>query len=219
MTQPAGGKPPTRRQLAAEETRRKLLAAALDAFADRPYAEVTVSEIARSAGVAQGLLSHHFNGKDGLYAEVIREAGTQLQAALDVDTVGPLTALLQRRFRAHIEFLARNEKMAVHLILRRAGATETAWNAFESARLHGIRELCRLLHVDPEQPAVLSSLRAFTAAADELTLAWLQDARTSPTERLADALVALLSGALSAAACLGPADNLEAVISELRGHL
>ncbi|WP_192806001.1 TetR/AcrR family transcriptional regulator [Streptomyces sp. SS1-1] len=218
MAQSASGKPPTRRQLAAEETRRKLLAAALEAFADRPYADVTVGEIARSAGVAQGLLSHHFKGKDGLYAEAVREVDAQLRAARSVSKGGPLSPLLQQRFRSHVEFLARNRKIAVHLILRRAGATEVAWAAFDSTRLHGIQEICHLLDLDPELPALLPALRAFAAAADELILIWLQDTDTFPVETLAAALVDLLSGALAAAARLAPDKRLNAVIAELRKY-
>ncbi|MFF0706210.1 TetR/AcrR family transcriptional regulator [Streptomyces tendae] len=216
--QPARGKAPAQRQLAAEKTRTKLLAAALEAFANRPYADVTVSEIARSAGVAQGLLSHHFHGKEGLYAEVVREADARLHRAQDVGTSGPLAALLQRRFRAHVAFLAENEILAINLVLRRTGATETAWTAFESARLRGIRELCHLLGQAPEQPASLSALRAFASAADELTLTWLRSTRTCSPETLADALTELLSGALSAAARLAPTDNVDAAIAELRRH-
>jgi TetR/AcrR family transcriptional regulator len=55
-----------------------LLAAAGEAFADRPFDEVTVDELARSAGVAVTSIYNHFGSKEALFAELV-------DRALDVD--------------------------------------------------------------------------------------------------------------------------------------
>ncbi|MEU8385207.1 helix-turn-helix domain-containing protein, partial [Streptosporangium sp. NPDC048865] len=110
-----GGTPGSRltgfavRQLAAQETRRKLLEAALEHFSRRPYADVTVADIARSAGVAQGLLSHHFNGKENLYAEVVCVIDRRLRVAAKIGPDGPAVERLRRHLAAHLGFLAENE--------------------------------------------------------------------------------------------------------------
>ncbi|MFD9216176.1 TetR/AcrR family transcriptional regulator [Streptomyces sp. NPDC087659] len=217
MTGPGADKPPTRRQLAAEQTRRKLLAVALDAFSRRPYAEVTIGGIARSAGVAHGLLSHHFNGKEGLYAEAVREAGRQLRAAQDVGSGEPPAERIRARFRAHLDFLAEHEALALNLILRPAEVTEVAWQAFESARRDGVRAICALLGLDADDPAVRPAMCAFTAAADELTLQWLKDGRAVGADSVVAALVELLEGALRSARALAPELELDAVLARLRG--
>ncbi len=41
-------------------------------FGERTYSAVSVSEIAREAGVARGLVNHYFGGKRQLYLEVVR---------------------------------------------------------------------------------------------------------------------------------------------------
>ncbi|MBC7269913.1 MAG: TetR family transcriptional regulator [Streptomyces sp.] len=140
MPQSASGRPPTRRQPAGEQTRQKLLRAALESFSERPCAEVTVGDIARSAGVAHGLLSHHFNGKDGLFAEVVRETDRKLRDATRVPAEGSAAERLRHHFAAHLRFLADHENAAVNLVLCRAEATDVAWEAFESARREGRRE-------------------------------------------------------------------------------
>lgn len=216
MTRPGADRPPTRRQLAAEQTRRKLLAAALDAFSRRPYAEVTIGGIARSAGVAHGLLSHHFNGKEGLYAEAVREAGRLLRAAQDTGSDAPPAERIRERFRAHLEFLAGHEALALNLILRPAEVTEVAWQAFESARRDGVRAICGLLGLDPDDAAVRPAMCAFTAAADEMALQWLKDGRAVGTDAVVEALVELLEGAIRSARSLAPELDLDEVLVRLR---
>lgn len=62
----APARPLTKRAIAAELTRRKLLDTALDLYSRHKFTEVTIRDIAGAAGVAHGLLSHHFGGKEGL---------------------------------------------------------------------------------------------------------------------------------------------------------
>ena len=50
--------------------RGRLVHAALDAFGRRPYADVSVSDLAAAAATTTGPLYHHFGSKLGLYAVV-----------------------------------------------------------------------------------------------------------------------------------------------------
>ena len=65
---------PTRTALEApaSETREQLVAAAERVFAERGFAGVTVRMIAAEAGVNWSLVGYHFQGKEGLLAEVYR---------------------------------------------------------------------------------------------------------------------------------------------------
>ena len=58
-----------------QATRLKIEAAALSLFARRGLS-VRVGEIARAAGVSQGLLYSHYPSKDALIAELVRQATT-----------------------------------------------------------------------------------------------------------------------------------------------
>ncbi len=68
----AGSKPVDRRQLIVD-TARKM-------FATRPYDQVTTAQVAKDAGVAYGLIAHHFVNKRGLYLAVMNEIAEEIAA-------------------------------------------------------------------------------------------------------------------------------------------
>ncbi|GAA0915259.1 TetR/AcrR family transcriptional regulator [Streptomyces thermoalcalitolerans] len=215
MTTSETEKPPTRRQMAAQETRQKLLRAALEHFSQRSYGEVTVGDIARTAGVAHGLLSHHFKGKEALYAEVVREVDRQLRAATAWDSEGPVVERLRRHFTAHLRFLAANEGAALNLILRGAQGTDVASAAFEATREEGVRAICALLGLDADEPGLQLCIRGFAAACDEMSLLWLRNGRPVGIAALVDAWITLLEGTVRAAYGLSPSPELRKALDAL----
>lgn len=60
----------TSRATAAEDTRERIRTAALALFAERGVAATSLREVARSAGVAPGLVGHYFGSRDGLHEAV-----------------------------------------------------------------------------------------------------------------------------------------------------
>ena len=56
-----------RRRLEPDVRRGQILACAVRLFGERPYAEVSTTDIARSAGVARGLINHYFGTKKDLF--------------------------------------------------------------------------------------------------------------------------------------------------------
>lgn len=78
--------PPIRRtakDIRREETRGRLLDVARRLFAERDYDSVSVTEIAKEAGVTHGMINVYFGGKPGLLYEIVR----QTNALQYVDTV------------------------------------------------------------------------------------------------------------------------------------
>lgn len=74
---------PRWQRLDADRRRAEILAVATVAFAEQPYPDVSLAGIARSAGVARGLINHYFGTKRDLYLEVVREAATVPQVAVE----------------------------------------------------------------------------------------------------------------------------------------
>lgn len=74
MTQSPTSPPaePRWRRLEPDERRHQILASAVRHFGERPYADVSVAEVARDAGVARGLVNHYFGNKRDLYLAVVR---------------------------------------------------------------------------------------------------------------------------------------------------
>ncbi|MET9350381.1 TetR/AcrR family transcriptional regulator [Streptomyces termitum] len=71
------GEAPAERRRDAAATRRRLLDAARDLFAERGYEGATVRGIAERAGVNQALLFRYFGSKQGLLAEAVAEDGLE----------------------------------------------------------------------------------------------------------------------------------------------
>ena len=60
-----------------EQTRLKIVMAALKAFGEKGYASTTVSQIAKEAGVSKGLIYHYFSSKEevlkGIFDMMVQE--------------------------------------------------------------------------------------------------------------------------------------------------
>ena len=61
------------RSTEARETRRDLVEAALELFAEKGYYGVSLRDIARAAGVQQATIYHHFASKEALFEAVIAD--------------------------------------------------------------------------------------------------------------------------------------------------
>ena len=66
----------------AEETRREIVDAALEVFADVGFEGASLREIAARAGTTHGLVRHHFGSKDGVWHAVVDAANAEYWSAL-----------------------------------------------------------------------------------------------------------------------------------------
>ncbi|WP_432826342.1 TetR/AcrR family transcriptional regulator [Dactylosporangium sp. CA-092794] len=210
--------PLTRRQAAAEQTRRRLLAAAIEQFSRRPYTEVTVGDIARDAGVSQGLLAHHFTNKHGAYVAALHEARRNLGTLPATGPDLPPPVRLRRYWEGHFAYLAAHPDLALNLILSHAGPPEAAAE-FEAARREGSRDIGALLGLDPDDPAVTMAMRAFGDGIDRLTADWLRAGQPFTVPALVEAGIQLLAGALRGLPLIDPAIRVDRALRLLRaGH-
>ncbi|QOC93392.1 TetR/AcrR family transcriptional regulator [Micromonospora craniellae] len=69
---------------AAARTAQQVLDSAIDLFAAKGFADVSLDDVARSAGVTRGAVYHHYRNKPGLF----RAAVAQLQAQVAERVVG-----------------------------------------------------------------------------------------------------------------------------------
>ncbi|GAA0591994.1 TetR/AcrR family transcriptional regulator [Kribbella sandramycini] len=214
----APARPLTKRAIAAELTRRKLLDTALDLYSRHKFTEVTIRDIAGAAGVAHGLLSHHFGGKEGLYQAALAEVGQQLIATRETNPDDPAREQLRTMLRAHLGYLEDNRALSIHLILPRNTAGPDSADAFDEIRMTGLRVICELLDIDGDNAAIQLTLRSFSIAADDLILQWLTDRPGFGADALTEAIIAMLAGALNGAADLDPALRLDHLDGVLRAQ-
>ena len=110
----------------ADATRRRILAAALDLFADRSYDGASTREIAQRAGVSQPSLSYHFRTKhelwcaavDGLFAELASALGARFEGLRGVDDITRAELMI----REFISFSAAHPQL--HRIITQESKTD-----------------------------------------------------------------------------------------------
>jgi AcrR family transcriptional regulator len=85
---PADGAP-RRRRLRGADRRRQIISVAQVLFAERPFTDVSTSDIAEAAGVSHGLLNYHFGSKQNLFRDVIRETLWIPRAPMRIERGGP----------------------------------------------------------------------------------------------------------------------------------
>ena len=107
-------KPVVRRRGDAEETRRRVLDAAVATVVDVGYYKASSNAIARRAGVSWGSIQHLFGSREQLMLDVVNDLGARLEhrfasAMIDGDT-------LEARLRAVLDVLATHYEDDTYLV-------------------------------------------------------------------------------------------------------
>lgn len=92
-----------RNQALREESRAKIIAAALRLFGANGYERTTVRQIAREAGVAQGLLYSHFASKEELLLAIFQQSVQDVYASFALAEAGdpgrsPVARIIEAAF-------------------------------------------------------------------------------------------------------------------------
>lgn len=97
---------PQRRRVPPDERRSEIFRAALAVFSDLGYDRATLSDVVERVGVSKGCLYHHFESKEQLFIELLRDKFTsavQADEEMVTATAGPkedvLHALVERIWR------------------------------------------------------------------------------------------------------------------------
>lgn len=89
-------------------TRQRLIGAALALFAEHGYQGTSVRMIAEAAGVAQGLLYSHFEGKQALLHAIFEESVGDVRESFAIADTAPPGERLERLIRGSFAVLERN---------------------------------------------------------------------------------------------------------------
>jgi AcrR family transcriptional regulator len=93
----------TRRRLEPQHRREQLLDTGAALFAEKPYEDVLMTDIAARAGVSRALLYHHFPNKRDLYVGIFKRATNRFLARVSSDPQLPLAEQLAIALEAHIQ--------------------------------------------------------------------------------------------------------------------
>ena len=100
-----------------DETRRKLLASARAAFAEKGFHETSMDDLTSSVGLTRGALYHHFGNKTGLFAAVVDQIDAEMSARAHSIAEGEATVwhALLAEGRAYIEMALDHEVQRIVL--------------------------------------------------------------------------------------------------------
>ncbi|WP_248926903.1 TetR/AcrR family transcriptional regulator [Paenibacillus hamazuiensis] len=165
------------------DKREKIIAAAYQLLAEKGYDQASTKEIARAAGVAQGLINYYFPSKDLLFAEVFKnetikycESMPQLQSyaqkELSLQSIKEMLNVPKTRAINEPSMLKlRYELFAIGL--RNPAVSENLKDALAWKRDHVKKLIESILHLPEEQSRPLAAI--LRAAFDGLGLQKLSD--------------------------------------------
>lgn len=155
--------------------RERLFAAGKKLFAQKPYDQVAIDDIANAAGVAHGLLFHYFKSKLDFYIYVFHvDRDEMLKRRIAFTRAGTPDERLRSFVRFHMNHL--RQWPWSHMMLLRGGAPAKLVAEAEIARMAGVREVLGYFSDEQPTPTKLLLGRAWLSCQGEIMLAWLQGA-------------------------------------------
>lgn len=98
-----------RKRLSPAERRTQLLDIGSRLFADRPYDDVWIEEVADLAGVSRGLMYHYFASKRDFFAEIMKVESARILESTAPDTSLPVTEQVAAGLDAYIRYAVEHE--------------------------------------------------------------------------------------------------------------
>lgn len=187
----------TARRLPPEQRRAQLLDAASDLAAGRDLATLSVQDIARHAGVSEGLLYHYFPTKQALLdAAATRAAGTMTAALEAAGADGDPRALLLSGLGAYLDHV-RADPVGWRVLLAARSGEPARIAAAIDARSRALA--LQALGVTDPSPALALVVDGWLAFEKQVCLTWLEQPGASRAA-VEDVLVTAFVQALEAAA-------------------
>ncbi|GGX41366.1 TetR/AcrR family transcriptional regulator [Streptomyces fructofermentans] len=184
---------PTRayRRLSVEERRSQLLDAALSLFAVRAPEEVSLDDVAETAGVSRPLVYRYFpGGKQQLYEAALRSAADELEHCFAEPPEGPLTLRLSNALDRYLAFVDQHDA-GFSALLQGGSVIETSRT---TAIVDGVRRAAAehiLTHLEVAEPGprLRMTVRMWITAVEAASLIWLDEEKEPPLDELRDWLV------------------------------
>ncbi|NBE52566.1 TetR/AcrR family transcriptional regulator [Streptomyces boluensis] len=184
-----------RQRLDPADRRRQLLGIGAELFAERPYDEVRMDQVAVRAGVSRALLYRYFPNKRDLFTAVYRQATDHLIDTVHMDPEAGLEQQLTAALDTHFDYFTANRHAV--LAANRVLAGDATLQAMMADELDVMRE--RILDSgalgDAPREAVGAVIASWLAFVRVLCVEWLAQPSFSRGE-LRDICVGSLLGAL-----------------------
>lgn len=193
------------RRLESEERRRLLVERATELFGEHGYEELSMSRIAREAGISKPLLYHYFPGKKALFAAAFQTAAEELSAATAPDPSRPPAEQVAASLLAFLEWIAAH-RAAYGKLLRSLAVAEVR-ELIDAVRDRTVQQILDGLGPQGggDTPAARAAVQGWLWSIDGACLAWIERDLDLTPQQLQGLLLGGLAGALAGAGVALPA--------------
>jgi AcrR family transcriptional regulator len=185
-------------RLHSDERREQLVARATELFATHGYEELSMSRIAREAGISKALLYHYFPSKSQLFAAALTSSAEDLRRRTDpVDPALPPVEQVTASLDAFLRWVDDHGEGYRRLI--ESGGIPEVREIVGAVRATTGQRILDGLGSEGERPATRAAVNAWLWFLDGLCLDWLEHGRDVSLVELRDTALGALFGALAGA--------------------
>jgi AcrR family transcriptional regulator len=188
---------PAYTRLDVDERRRRLLALGADLFTRHAYDELSMSAIARAAGISKALLYHYFPSKQAFFQATLEQAATELAERITPAEGLPPAQQLMQSLDAFLGWIEENET-AYRKLMQSVASVAEARELVDRVRYQTADLILAGLTDGGEPPPELrTAVRAWLWFMDGACLEWLEH-RDLERPQVLGLLVGTLLGAITA---------------------
>jgi AcrR family transcriptional regulator len=185
-------------RLHSDERREQLVARAAELFAGNGYEELSMSRIAREAGISKALLYHYFPSKRQLFETALTAAADDLQRrTAAVDATLPPVEQVSASLDAFLQWVDSNGD-GYRRLIESAGIPEVR-EIVGAVRATTAQRILDGLGDQGERPQTRAAVNAWLWFLDGVCLDWLAHDRDVSLAELRDTALGALFGALAGA--------------------
>jgi AcrR family transcriptional regulator len=187
---------PAYTRLENDERRRRLLDLGARLFTEHAYDEISMSQIARAAGISKALLYHYFPSKRDYFVATLAGGAEELRARVEPDPALPPAQALAGSVEAYLAWIEDHAE-AYEKLFRSAGAVPEVRELVDGVRAATADRILEGLDAT-DNPRARTAVRGWLWFMDGACLDWIAHRDVGRSE-LHGLLLGTLAGALSAA--------------------
>jgi AcrR family transcriptional regulator len=193
---------PAYKRLENDERRRRLLELGARLFTEHAYDEISMSQIARAAGISKALLYHYFPSKQDYFVATLAGGAEELRARVEPDPSLPPAQALSEAVDAYLSWIEDNAD-AYTKLLRSSGAVPEVRELVDGVRTMTAERILAGLDASAN-PRARIAVRGWLWFMDGACLDWIANRDLSRAE-VHGLLLGTFAGALVAAGVQLPA--------------
>jgi AcrR family transcriptional regulator len=192
-------------RLDVDERRRRLLETGARVFTQRSYDDVSMSDLAREAGISKGLLYHYFPSKRDFFTATLAAAAAELAAVTQPDESLPPAEQLAASLDAYLAWIEENADGYRRLL--ESAASPDVRSLIDDVRERTVERIVDGVSAAGGKGVLRLAVRQWLWGMDGAILDWL-DMPGVERAQLRDLLLGSFAGAVGAASHVDPTIEL-----------